>query len=102
MEFGGNPMKSAYELAMERLEKEKPPGPPLSEEQKKTIAEINEKYEAKIAQAKIMADQELMTAQGNYQASEQIQSRLRDEILKLEEEREYKKKQIREQGESNS
>lgn len=92
-------MKSAYELAMERLEKEKPSGPPMSDEQKKAIAEINEKYEAKIAQAKIMANQELISAQGDYQVAEQIQARLRNDIQKLEEEREYKKQQVRDKKE---
>jgi hypothetical protein len=89
-------MKSAYELAMERLEKEKPSGPPITDDQKKAIAEIHEKYEAKIAQAKIMADQELFSAQGDYQTTEQIRARLREEIQKLEEERDYKKQQVRE------
>lgn len=92
-------MKSAYELAMERLEKENPSRPSLTDEQKKAIAEINEKYEAKIAQAKIMADQQLVSAQGDYQTSEQIRARLREEIQKLEEERDSKKQQVREKKE---
>ena len=44
-------MKSAYELAMERLDKEDPKGAvPLSEEQKTALQEIQEKYRAKIAE----------------------------------------------------
>lgn len=78
-------MKSAYELAMERLEKESPSGPPPSEEQKKELAEIDKLYEAKIAGRKIMAGQE-------------IQENLREDIQKLEEEREAKKQAVREAG----
>ena len=41
-------MKSAYELAMERLEKESPQES-LTEEKKELISEIEKKYSAKIA-----------------------------------------------------
>lgn len=90
-------MKSAYELAMERLEKEKPSGPPLSEEQKKAIAEINEKCESQMAQARIMAEKELQSAYGDYQAEQQIKAKLAQEIQRLEEDREFKKQKVREQ-----
>ncbi len=91
-------MKSAYELAMERLEKESPSGPPLSEEQKKELAEIDKIYEAKIAERKIMADQELQKNYGHYEAVLKIQENLREDIQKLEEEREAKKQSVRESG----
>jgi len=91
-------MKSAYELAMERLEKEKPSGPPLSEEQKKAIAEINEKCESQMAQARIMAEKELQSAYGDYQAEQQIKAKLAQEIQRLEEDREFKKQKIRERN----
>ena len=42
-------MKSAYELAMERLQKTSP-SLSLTEEQKKALAEIDSKYRAKIAE----------------------------------------------------
>ncbi|HOJ60100.1 MAG TPA: hypothetical protein PK878_07405 [bacterium] len=91
-------MKSAYELAMERLEKESPSGPPLSEEQKKELAEIDKIYEAKIAERKIMADQELQKNYGHYEAVLKIQENLREDIQKLEEEREAKKQSVRVSG----
>ena len=46
-------MKSAYELAMERLAKTSGPTKTLTDEQKARIAEIEKKYEAKIAQEKL-------------------------------------------------
>ncbi len=88
-------MKSAYELAMERLEKESPSGPPISEEQKKEIAEIGQKYEAQIAQAKIMADEKIASAMGEPQLTQLIQAELAQEIIKLESERETKKQKVR-------
>ncbi|MGC9326105.1 MAG: hypothetical protein ACP5I1_00585 [Candidatus Hinthialibacter sp.] len=90
-------MKSAYELAMERLEKEKPSGPPLTEDQKREIAEIHENYEAKIAQAKIMADQQKASAWGDPNVMQEIQANLQVEMQKLEEERESKKQAVRDQ-----
>ena len=42
-------MKSAYELAMERLNKQSPTIK-LTEKQKKGIAELESKYKAKIAE----------------------------------------------------
>lgn len=45
-------MKSAYELAMERLNKEDPnANKPLSDEQKTQLAEIDERYKAKKSRA---------------------------------------------------
>jgi len=49
-------MKSAYELAMERLG-----GPPkeLTDEQKASIAEIDAQMKARVAETEIMFDQQL-------------------------------------------
>jgi len=91
-------MKSAYELAMERLEKESPSGPPLGEEQKKELAEIDKIYEAKIAERKIMADQEIQKYYGQYDMVMKIQEKLREDTQKLEEEREAKRQAVRESG----
>ena len=90
-------MKSAYELAMERLEKEKPAGPPLTEEQKAALAEIDNKTTAKIAERKILADGEMKQAGGNPEVMEKIQERLREDLRRLETEREEKKAEIRKQ-----
>ena len=45
-------MKSAYELAMERLEKASP-SLSLTEDQKKEIAEVDSVYRAKIAEQEL-------------------------------------------------
>ena len=45
-------MKSAYELAMERLEKDSPVTA-LSDEQKAAIAEIDSLYQSKIAEKEV-------------------------------------------------
>lgn len=88
-------MKSAYELAMERLEKEKPSAPPLRDEQKLALAEINNLYESKIAEAKILAEGEIKQ---NPASVHEIHARLKEDIRRLEAERDEKKDEIRKQG----
>lgn len=92
-------MKSAYELAMERLEKEKPSSPPLTDEQKAQLAEIDKDYEAKVAQARVMADERLKKEPMHHH---DIQKELQDEIERLESEKEAKKNEIRQQNSSHS
>lgn len=91
-------MKSAYELAMERLQKEDPDGGvPLTEEQKDALAEIDRKYTAKIAEREIFLKGKLKEAAKNrdFESMEQLDKQLVNERLRLEEERESKKNQIR-------
>jgi hypothetical protein len=54
-------MKSAYELAMERLEKASP-SISLSEEQKKEIAEVDSVYRAKIAEKEVFLKDQIRKA----------------------------------------
>ena len=54
-------MKSAYELAMEHLNKDNPT-PTLSDEQKAQIAEIDSKYAAKIAEKEIFIQGQIQKA----------------------------------------
>ncbi len=51
-------MKSAYELAMERMGVDDEPKP-ISKEQKAEIVEITSKYQAKIAERKIFLEKNL-------------------------------------------
>lgn len=91
-------MKSAYELAMERLAKEDPDGVvSLTDEQKTALAEVDKKYKAKIAEREIFLNKQLMEAQtaGDMQAIGQIEAQLRSEKQRLEEERESAKDKIR-------
>ena len=50
-------MKSAYELAMERLNKSSPTTK-LSQNQKAEIAELESKYKAKIAERELLVERE--------------------------------------------
>ena len=52
-------MKSAYELAMERLNSEDPQEKTLTDEQKLALSEIDEKYRAKAAEREIFLEQKL-------------------------------------------
>ena len=62
-------MKSAYELAMERLNKAAPTVV-LTDEQKRELAELDSKYSAKIAEREIFLKGELSKAasSGDFQA----------------------------------
>ena len=94
-------MKSAYELAMERLREEDPEGGiSLNDEQKKTLAEIDSSYTAKIAEREIFLRGKLQEAVSNHdmESFTQLETQLRNEKLRLEEERESKKNKIRSQS----
>lgn len=87
-------MKSAFELAMERL------GGNIrqySDEQKEQLAEVDRLYESKIAQAKFAATDRLKKAGNDSAQQEQIQNDLAVELRSLEEQRERKKEELRKQ-----
>jgi hypothetical protein len=88
-------MKSAYELAMSRLEKQAPTRP-LSEEQKQLIAEVDSEITAKIAEKKVFLEGEIKKAAGDTLAQDELRRQLASEISRLEEKREEKKQKIRE------
>ena len=90
-------MKSAYELAMERLAASEGESKPLSPEQKAKLAEIDDKYRAKIAEREIFLSQKLSEANrsGDFSAAADIQKQLASEKARLEEEREAAKDAIR-------
>mgnify|MGYP000179520690 CR=1 FL=1 len=95
-------MKSAFELAMERLQKEDPDGGvSLTEEQKAELADIDRKYKAKIAEREVFLKGKLREARLNRDAEgvAQLEAQLRNERLRLEDERESKKNLVR-KGES--
>ncbi|MFO7724434.1 MAG: hypothetical protein R6V45_02710 [Oceanipulchritudo sp.] len=91
-------MKSAYELAMERLQKEDPGGNiSFTDEQRKALADIDETYKAKIAEREVFLDKQLLEARRNQdqEAVQQLETQLRNERIRLEEERESEKDRIR-------
>ena len=89
-------MKSAYELAMERLQK-KSPSVPLTDEQKQQIAEIDSRYKARIAERELFLKDQISKTQnaGNMEEADVIQKQLAIEIRRLQEDAEEKKEKLR-------
>jgi len=85
-------MKSAYELAMERLEK-KAPTIKLTDKQKAEIAEINSLYGSKIAERETFLQGEIAQAKLKHDltAINEIQDQLGREVRRLHREWEEKK-----------
>ena len=89
-------MKTAYELAMERLGKNAPVLK-LTAAQKKQLAELDSKYAAKIAEREISLQDEIARATnaGDFEKAEQFQQQLVNERKAIRAELEDKKEQIR-------
>src|SRR4051812_37046470 len=89
-------MKSAYELAMERLEKSAP-SVALTAEQKAQIAEIDSTFKARIAERELFLKSEIAKAESarNLEEIGSLQKQLSIEILRLQEEGEAKKEKLR-------
>lgn len=90
-------MKSAYELAMERLAKSDPTGGPLSAEQKARLAEIDRVYKGKLAEREIFLKKQIDEALGQQKFDEvdKIKQQLASERARLEEEKEAEKERVR-------
>ena len=91
-------MKTAYELAMERLNKSSP-APKMSEEQKRRLAELDSLYAARIAEREIALNSELdrLNASGDAEKAEELQQQLARERKALLSELEGKKEKIRQE-----
>jgi hypothetical protein len=87
-------MKTAYELAMERLNKNAPTVK-LSNAQKKELAELDSKYAAKIAEREIALNSETAKAAGDVAKEESLREQLINDRKKLQAELEDKKEQVR-------
>ncbi|MCX7010181.1 MAG: hypothetical protein NTY53_23575 [Kiritimatiellaeota bacterium] len=90
-------MKSAFDLAMERLEKRDGKLAPLSLEQKKAIAEVDNKAKAKTAEVEIMFQQKLQDAftGGKPEEIEEVERQKRSEIDRIRRHAEEDKDRIR-------
>lgn len=80
-------LKSAVELAMEKLDREmKGRLPQLDDEQKKEISELRSRYQAKIAEVEIATQGEVRKAQqaGDFAAAQEAEGRLSSERQRLE------------------
>ena len=89
-------MKSAYELAMEKLQKESP-DQTLSEEKKSELAELDNLYKSKFAEREVFLGGKIAEAEaaGDFEALEQLQRELASDRKTLEAELEEKKGQVR-------
>lgn len=86
-------MKSAYELAMERLEKESGPSRKLNDDQKARIADIEKVYEAKIAEVKLDYESKLNAAQSKEEHGA-VLAEMAAEINSLEKKRDKEKESV--------
>jgi hypothetical protein len=91
-------MKSAYELAMDRLNASDPEAAgPLTAEQKRRLAEIDQRHKAKMAEREIFLKQQIAAAE-KPEDVEKLREQLRRERAVLAEECEDEKNRIRREG----
>ena len=89
-------MKSAYELAMERLSKSSP-SVKLSAEQKKEISELESKCAAKIAERELFIKEEIEKAvnRAQFEEVEKLEKQLVSDRKSLRADLEEKKAKVR-------
>jgi len=92
-------MKTAYELAMERLAT-KEPVRKLTESQKKALAEIDSTYQAKMAERETFLGAKIVAAKaaGGGEEMEILQAELARDLRGIREEWEQKKEKARRAG----
>lgn len=91
-------MKSAYELAMERLSKSDPTASrPATPVLRAKLAEVDLLYKGKIAEREIFLRQQLeqALASGNADEVDKIRKQIASEKTRLEEDRESEKDRVR-------
>ena len=79
-------MKSAYELAMERLEQASP-SVPLTDDQKKQLAEVDSTFRARIAEREVFLQDQIQKARlaGKPEDVESLEKQLASEVRRLQE-----------------
>ena len=89
-------MKSAYELAMERLQKSSATVT-LTAEEKAQLAEIDSSFNAKIAERKIFLTDEIRkaAAAGKFDDVESLEKQLAADVIRLQEDCQHKKEKLR-------
>lgn len=91
-------MKSAYELAMERLNQSDPQASlQLSEAQKEELADLDNKYKARLAEKRISFQKKIADAKAarNYPAATQAQKEMQIEIERIQSDCEAAKNRVR-------
>ena len=89
-------MKSAYELAMERLEQSEATVN-CTDAQKAQISEIDSTYKARIAEKELFLQEKIRETRmaGNYSETEELEAQLATELRRLREDCEGKKLKLR-------
>ena len=90
-------MKSAYELAMERLQRQAP-GKVLTEAQKAELADLESLYKSKVAQLEIQMGDDIQAAQSqeeDFAKVDELRDRLAQQRARIEAEKEEKRRRIR-------
>ncbi|MEI6342879.1 MAG: hypothetical protein WCR07_13075 [Verrucomicrobiota bacterium] len=89
-------MKSAYELAMERLQKQAP-SKVLTEAQKAELAELDSLYKSKVAQVEIQIGDDIQAAQAqqDFAKVDELRERLSQQRARLESDKEERRRRIR-------
>lgn len=89
-------MKSAYELAMERLNKQSP-ATKLTDAQRRELAELDSVYAAKIAERELFLKEQMAKAEmsGDFETLAQLEKQLGSERKTLQAELEEKKEAVR-------
>ena len=89
-------MKSAYELAMERLEQSEATVK-LTDAQKAQISEIDSTYKARIAEKELFLQEKIRETRmaGNHSETEKLEAQLATELRRLREDCEEKKLKLR-------
>ncbi len=92
-------MKSAYELAMEKLDQSSPQ-PKLTDEQRQTIAEIDDKFKARIAEKELFLGEQISQAgqSGRYDQIPLLEEQRSREIQRLRSECEAEKEKVHSGG----
>lgn len=91
-----DPMKSAYELAMERFN-DPQDDKPLTEAQRTALAEIDRKFQARLAELDIIREKKLAQAraQRDMASIQEVDENWRRDRRRLEDEREAEKEAVR-------
>ena len=90
-------MKSAYELAMERLARSEPKQKPLTAGQKARLAEIEKLHKGRWAEREVFLKEQLEKAltDGDAEEADKVRTQLAREKLRIEEECEEEKERVR-------
>ncbi len=92
-------MKSAYELAMERLEQDAP-AIKLTDEQRTELADIEKRFQAKIAEKEVFLQGliDKAEAEQNLGESAELRQQLTAEVSRLNADMEEAKEKVRQSG----